>query len=170
MSYKTALLSAAAIAVAAPAFAQISETEENRLGPVVVEGSRLDQTATEVGSSVSIISEEDLEQLNLDFALDAVATAPGVTINQNGAFGGSASVRIRGASSGQTLVLIDGVPVGDPSTTDGSFNFAYLDTANIERIEIEPSRRRDINAYLVEKEEKELSKKRKAKKIGVLRG
>ena len=39
MSYKTALLSAAAIAVAAPAFAQISETEENRLGPVVVEGS-----------------------------------------------------------------------------------------------------------------------------------
>ncbi|MAN74706.1 MAG: TonB-dependent receptor [Henriciella sp.] len=136
MSYKTALLSAAAIAVAAPAFAQISETEENRLGPVVVEGSRLDQTATEVGSSVSIISEEDLEQLNLDFALDAVATAPGVTINQNGAFGGSASVRIRGASSGQTLVLIDGVPVGDPSTTDGSFNFAYLDTANIERIEI----------------------------------
>ncbi|MBK75610.1 MAG: TonB-dependent receptor [Henriciella sp.] len=136
MSYKTALLSAAAIAVAAPAFAQISDTEENRLGPVVVEGSRLDQTATEVGSSVSIISEEDLEQLNLDFALDAVATAPGVTINQNGAFGGSASVRIRGASSGQTLVLIDGVPVGDPSTTDGSFNFAYLDTANIERIEI----------------------------------
>ena len=85
---------------------------------------------------MSIISEEDLEQLNLDFALDAVATAPGVTINQNGAFGGSASVRIRGASSGQTLVLIDGVPVGDPSTTDGSFNFAYLDTANIERIEI----------------------------------
>lgn len=136
MSYKTALLSAAAIAVTAPAFAQISDTEENRLGPVVVEGSRLDQTATEVGSSVSIISEEDLEQLNLDFALNAVATAPGVTINQNGAFGGSASVRIRGASSGQTLVLIDGVPVGDPSTTDGSFNFAYLDTANIERIEI----------------------------------
>lgn len=136
MSYKTALLSAAAIAVTAPAFAQISDTEENRLGPVVVEGSRLDQTATEVGSSVSIISEEDLEQLNLDFALDAVATAPGVTINQNGTFGGSASVRIRGASSGQTLVLIDGVPVGDPSTTDGSFNFAYLDTANIERIEI----------------------------------
>ncbi|MBY9068186.1 TonB-dependent receptor [Hyphomonas sp. WL0036] len=136
MSYKTALLSAATIAVAVPAFAQISEAEESRLGPVIVEGSRLGQTATEVGSSVSIISAQDLEKLDFDFALDAVATAPGVTINQNGAFGGSASVRIRGASSGQTLVLIDGVPVGDPSTTDGSFNFAYLDTANIERIEV----------------------------------
>ncbi|ABI76714.1 TonB-dependent receptor [Hyphomonas neptunium ATCC 15444] len=136
MSYKTALISVAVMAASASAFAQISETEENRLRSVVVEGSRLDQTATEVGSSVSIIGKEDLEKLDLDFALDAVATAPGVTINQNGAFGGSASVRIRGASSGQTLVLIDGVPVGDPSTTDGSFNFAYLDTANVERIEV----------------------------------
>ncbi|WP_084421772.1 TonB-dependent receptor plug domain-containing protein [Henriciella litoralis] len=134
--YKTALLSAAAIGIAMPGFAQQSDTEENKLAPIIVEGSRLDQTATEVGSSVSIISAEDLEKLDLDFALDAVATAPGVTINQNGTFGGSASVRIRGASSGQTLVLIDGVPVGDPSTTDGSFNFAYLDTANIDRIEV----------------------------------
>lgn len=136
MSYKTALLGAAAISIAMPAFTQTEQTEESRLGPVIVEGSRLDQTETEVGSSVSIISEEDLEKLDLDFAIDAVATAPGVTINQNGSFGGSASVRIRGASSGQTLVLIDGVPVGDPSATDGSFNFAYLDTSSIERIEV----------------------------------
>jgi len=136
MSYKTALLGAAAISIAMPAFAQPEQTEESRLGPVIVEGSRLDQTATEIGSNVSIISEEDLEKLDLDFAIDAVATAPGVTINQNGSFGGSASVRIRGASSGQTLVLIDGVPVGDPSATDGSFNFAFLDTASIERIEV----------------------------------
>ena len=136
MSYKTALLSAAALGISVPVFAQVSDMEENRLGSVIVEGSRLDQTATEVGSSVSIISEEDLKKLDFDFALDAVATAPGVTINQNGVFGGSASVRIRGASSGQTLVLVDGVPVGDPSTTDGSFNFAFLDTASVERIEV----------------------------------
>lgn len=136
MSYRTALLSAAALGIVLPGLAQTAQTEENRLDTLIVEGSRLNQTATEVGSSVSIISAEDLETLDFDFALDAVATAPGVTINQNGAFGGSASVRIRGASSGQTLVLIDGVPVGDPSTTDGSFNFAFLDTANIERIEV----------------------------------
>ena len=57
-------------------------------------------------------------------------------VNQTGSYGGAASVRIRGASTGQTLVLIDGVPVGDPSLTDGSFNFAYLDTSDIERIEV----------------------------------
>ena len=134
--YKSVLISAALITVAVPSYAQESEAEDIRLGTITVEGSRLDQTETEIGSSVSVITGEEIEKLGFDFALDAVASAPGVTINQNGNYGGSASVRIRGASSGQTLVLIDGIPVGDPSTTDGSFNFAYLDTENIERIEV----------------------------------
>ena len=74
---------------------------------LIVYGVRLVQPVTEVGSSISIITADDIEALNLSFALDAIATAPGVTINQNGAFGGQASVRIRGASSEQTLVIID---------------------------------------------------------------
>ena len=45
-------------------------------------------------------------------------------------------MRIRGASSDQTLVLIDGVSVNDASAAGGGFNFARLDTGNIERIEI----------------------------------
>ena len=136
MSYKTTLLGAVTLCFAMPGIAQNSNIEESRLEAITVEGSRLDQTQTEIGSSVSIITAEDLKKLDFDFALDAVASAPGVTINQNGSYGGAASVRIRGASSGQTLVLIDGVPVGDPSTTVGSFNFAYLDTSDIERIEV----------------------------------
>ena len=136
MSYKTALLGAAAVCLALPGAAQDSDSGENRLEAITVEGSRLNQTEAEIGSSVSIITAEDLEKLDFDFVLDAVASAPGVTINQNGSYGGAASVRIRGASTGQTLVLIDGVPVGDPSLTDGSFNFAFLDTSDIERIEV----------------------------------
>ncbi len=119
-----------------PAFADGIATPDTRLDTVLVNGSRLGQTQAEIGTSVSIIDADDLKALDFDFALDAIASAPGVTINQNGAFGGAASVRIRGASTGQTLTLIDGVPVGDPSVTDGSFNYAYLDTSDIERIEV----------------------------------
>ncbi|MEH6695275.1 MAG: TonB-dependent receptor [Hyphomonas sp.] len=136
MSFKTALLGMTILAMAAPAMAQINVIEETTLSTIIVSGSRLDQTATEIGSSVSIISAETIEKLGFDFAIDAVAAAPGVTINQNGAFGGTASVRIRGASSDQTLVLMDGVPINDPSGTGGGYNFAYLDTENIERIEV----------------------------------
>lgn len=131
---RTALSCALFLNFAAPALAQ--ESEDTRLDTVTVEGSRLDQAATEIGSSVTIITAEEIDELGFDFALDAVAAAPGVTINSNGALGGVASVRIRGASSEQTLVLIDGVAVNDPSSPGGGYDFARLDTENIERIEV----------------------------------
>ena len=65
------------------------------------------------------LTAEDIERRAYAFALDAVTSAPGVTTNQNGAFGGLASVRIRGNTSGQTLVILDGVPFGDPTGVDG---------------------------------------------------
>ena len=125
-----------ACALTAPSLALAQSQTQSEIDQIVVEGTRLDQTATEIGSSVSVITAEDIEVQGVNFVLDAIATAPGVTINQNGTFGGSASVRIRGASSEQTLVLIDGVVVNDPTSPGGGYNFAQLDTESIERIEI----------------------------------
>lgn len=136
MIYKTALCGAVLLSLPVAASSQETESNTTTLDTVIVEGSRLNQTKTEIGSSVSIISAEDIDALGFDFALDAVAAAPGVTVNSNGAFGGSASVRIRGAASEQTLILVDGIPVNDPSSPGGGYNFAYLDTENIERIEV----------------------------------
>ena len=130
------LCGVAALALGQVANAAPADLSETRLDTVNVEGSRLNQTETEIGSSVSIITADDLELLGFDFAIDALALAPGVTVNQNGSMGGTASVRIRGNASGQTLVLIDGVPVNDPSQASGGYEFAYLDPENIERIEV----------------------------------
>ncbi|MEC7289804.1 MAG: TonB-dependent receptor, partial [Pseudomonadota bacterium] len=136
MPIKTALLAAVSLSLTLPVVAQSDSDADTTLETIIVEGSRLNQAATEVGSSVTIITADDIDQLGFDFVLDAVASAPGVTINQNGPFGGSATVRIRGAQTGQTLVLVDGVPVNDPSTTSGIADFARLDTENIARIEV----------------------------------
>ena len=136
MSYKAALLSAVSLSLSLPGLAQVETDEVATQDTIIVEGSRLNQNVTEIGSSVTIITAEDIEKLGFSFALDAVATAPGVTINSNGAFGGNASVRIRGASSEQTLVIVDGVPVNDASSPGGGFNFARFDTENIEQIEV----------------------------------
>ncbi len=112
------------------------DEDRARIDTIVVTGTRIEQTTAETGSTVRIIDADEIAALGFSHALDAVATAPGVTVNQNGTFGGSATVRIRGASSDQTLVLIDGVSVNDASSPGGGFNFARLDTGNIERIEI----------------------------------
>ena len=115
MFKKSLLLCLAGVAGSTIVFADEADTVDEQ---IIVYGVRLDQAATEVGSSVSILTAEDIETLGTDYVLDAVATLPGVTINQNGAFGGAATVRIRGASSEQTLVIIDGVD--DPVPIDPS--------------------------------------------------
>ena len=135
MPIKTALLCAVSTLIAFPVIAQ-DNALENSQDELIVQGSRLDQTQSEIGSSVSIITADEIETFGFDFAADAIAQAPGVTVNANGPFGGTASVRIRGASSEQTLVLIDGVAVNDTTSPGGGFDFARLDTENIERIEI----------------------------------
>ena len=112
------------------------EEDEKTIDTIVVTGTRIEQTAAETGSTIRVIESAEIEAKGFGYALDAIAGAPGVTVNQNGAFGGSATVRIRGASSDQTLVLVDGVSVNDASSPGGGFNFARLDTENIERIEI----------------------------------
>lgn len=136
MVCKSTLLGAAVLSLALPASALNVPVSADQGEIIVVEGSRLNQTATEMGSSVSVITADELEELGVELALDALATVPGVSVNSNGAFGGVASVRIRGAASAQTLVLIDGVAVNDPTSPAGGFDFARLDTENIARIEV----------------------------------
>ena len=60
-------------------------------------------------------------------------------LSVNGALndaGTNQSIYLRGASSGRTLILIDGIPVYDPSISDNSFDINLIPVDNIERIEI----------------------------------
>lgn len=136
MSKRIILLSAVALNCLLPVSAQAADETVSKLDTIVIVGSRLEQTATEIGTSVSVITAEEIDSLGYDFAVDAVASAPGVTINQNGSYGGTATVRIRGAASEQTLVLIDGIVVNDTTSPGGGFDFARLDTSNIAQIEV----------------------------------
>jgi vitamin B12 transporter len=102
---------------------------------IVVYGNRV-QDADRVGSAVTLISAEDIELAQDAFVADALRRAPGIALARNGAYGGVASARIRGGSSGQTLVVIDGAVVNDAAAPQGGFNFGNLDVADVERIEI----------------------------------
>ncbi len=135
MAIKLSVLSVlfAAAAAQVPAHADDPGTEQDE---IVVSATRTANRFEEVGSAVSLISAEDIELRQYPFAADALRDAPGVSIARNGAFGGVASARIRGASSGQSLIVIDGIVVNDSSAPQGGFNFANLDVADIERIEV----------------------------------
>jgi vitamin B12 transporter len=102
---------------------------------VVVTATRLPAFVEET-PSVHVIGRQEIEDRQAVFAPDILDTVPGLSVFRNGAFGGPAGVRIRGASADKTLVLIDGVPVNDPSTPAGTYDFSGLDLSDVDRIEI----------------------------------
>lgn len=74
---------------------------------------RAPRPADETGSSVSVIDRADIEAGQYAFAADALRDAVGASLARNGGAGGFAGVRLRGAASGQSLVVIDGIVVND---------------------------------------------------------
>lgn len=106
------------------------------LGEIIVTATKTEQYQADVGSSSTVLTSEAIEKSGKTNVLDILRGVAGVSIIQSGGYGGTTEVFLRGAKSGHTLVLIDGVEVNDPMKSDRSFDFAYLTTDNIARIEI----------------------------------
>lgn len=121
------LSKATAEEVEAPAF---------ELEKIVVTATRTAEPIEQIGSSVSVIKEEDIKERGKKTVLEVLRDVPGLDVVQTGKFGGETSVFLRGAKSGHTLLMIDGIEMNDPISPGRSFDFAHLTIDNIERIEI----------------------------------
>ena len=109
---------------------------ENYNVRVVVTATRGEIPAREVAGSIDVITAQQIEQRQQTTVLDLLRTIPSLDIVQSGGPGHQTSVFMRGAKPEHTLVMIDGVSMGDPMSTAGAYDFGYLTTDNIERIEI----------------------------------
>ena len=101
---------------------------------VVISATKTPLPIAQVTSAVEVIRGEELEQKKIKTVVDALRLAQGLAVFSNGGPGTNATVRIRGASSAHTLVMVDGAVMNSP--TSGDFNFANLTAENIDRIEI----------------------------------
>ena len=88
-----------------------------------------------VGSSVSVVTGTDLKAQQISNPADALRSLPGVSVNQQGTPAGITVVRIRGAESNHTLVVIDGVEVNS-NDTNGFFDFSNLTSEEISSVEV----------------------------------
>ena len=114
--------------VAAPSHAQ------TQLTPIVVTGSREPRPLDRVTADVVVIDAERIRASSADSVEDLLRREAGLQVSRNGGPGHAASVFIRGASSGNTVVLIDGVRVG--SATLGQVEFESIGLSQIDRIEV----------------------------------
>lgn len=129
---------ALAIALASPAAFAANETprfdEQLKLPEVVVTASRTAEVGNEATTSVSVFTRADIERLRPSSVQELLTHAPGVQVANYGGRGASYGLYIRGTSTAQSLILIDGVRVG--SATMGGASLQYLNVDQIERIEV----------------------------------
>lgn len=121
-----------AVCAALPVLAQ--GTPVANLGEVVVTATRVPVPVIDVISDVSIIDRTTLDQAGQSSLRDLLAQQPGVQFTSNGGYRSTTGIFLRGASTSQTIVLIDGVRVG--SATSGGAAFENMPLDRIERIEI----------------------------------
>lgn len=103
---------------------------------LVITPDRTPEPLSRTGSDISVVNKETLAITNPGSLVDALRTVPGLDITESGGPGATTSIRLRGANTGQTLVMIDGIRVNDPTAASGDFDFAMLLPSAIERIEV----------------------------------
>ena len=111
-------------------------TEPAQVAPVVVTANRFATPASEVGSSVSVISGQQLENEQVPLVSDALRYLPSMAVTRSGPPGQITSVFTRGADSDHTLVLIDGIEANDPTSPERAFDFSTLTVDDIDHIEV----------------------------------
>ncbi len=101
---------------------------------VTITATRGHNLITEVPSSVDVIKMEDLEVRNPQNLAEALQNLQGVYIKDYGGLGNTKTISLRGSSSEQVLVMLDGQRLNNPQT--GQVDLALIETEGIERIEV----------------------------------
>jgi len=121
-------------ASAAPNESDPSGDELYTTPEIVVTASRIAWPVEKTASFVTVISRGEIERRHAETVGELLRSVVGMNVTQSGSAGTASSLFIRGSASNHCLVMVDGVPVNDPTT--GAFNFSELPAAGIERIEI----------------------------------
>ncbi|MCC4257910.1 MULTISPECIES: TonB-dependent receptor plug domain-containing protein [Sphingobium] len=124
-----------ALSIAFPALAQAPEEMFDDSG-IVVTATRTPTPLDQVPASITVLDKAAIDRAQDIGATELLLRTPGISMSRNGGYGTATSLRIRGAESEQTVVVIDGVKLNDPSSTGGGYNFANLLIGDAQRIEV----------------------------------
>ena len=104
--------------------------------PVVVTGSRIAQPLAEVLPAVSVITKQDIEKVNANDMAELLQGQVGLELTRSGGIGSPTSIYLRGGTSSQTLVLVDGIPFNSEAAIGGSSPIEIIPIQQVEKIEI----------------------------------
>ena len=132
---KKKIFIAAAVLISSQLYAQKDSTKN--LDEVVITATKSPVKQSQTGKVVTVIGKEEISKSAGKTVAQVLNEQAGITVN--GAYNNLGSVQtvfMRGASSGRTLILVDGIPVSDPSMINGEFDLNLFSINDVERIEI----------------------------------
>jgi vitamin B12 transporter len=113
-----------------------SSSEESAGDSVVISATRVPTPESEVASSLTVITAGEIAARQSQNLPDILKDVPGLNIVQTGGPGGQTAIFMRGTNGNHTKVIVDGIDVGDPTNTDGSFDISRFLAQDIQTIEV----------------------------------
>lgn len=132
----TAVLTALSLFATAQTQAQdTADVGEDALQEIIVSAGRAPQEWRQASSSVSVISMEDVETMQIPDLKSTLSQESGVSVVTTGAMGGGTAIYIRGAYPHHTLLVVDGVRMNDRAASYNAFMGGSA-LEGIDRIEV----------------------------------
>ena len=125
-------LAALATGLAAPATAQ----DAFAIDEIVVSANLGQTEASRTGTSVTVLTAEEIEKTGETRLTDILARLPGVGVLARGPLGTQTGLTIRGVSQNYIKVLVDGIDVADPSGPQVAYDFGRLTSFGLDRVEV----------------------------------
>ena len=100
---------------------------------VVVSASLGGSLAPQLGSSVSTVSDQEIDDRGAQNVTDVLRGIPGVALDDTGRRGGVTGAFIRGGDSNYNLVMVDGIQLNE---FGGDFDFAPLPADGVDHVEV----------------------------------
>ena len=109
--------------------------KEATLDDVEVTGSRAPLALGQAARMVTVLSREEIQAAPVQSINDLLKYTVGVDVRQRGPIGAQTDVGIRGGTSEQITILLNGINICDPQTGHNAFDLP-CDLSDIERIEV----------------------------------
>lgn len=127
-------LAMARAALGDPSPAPTPTATPRALGPVIVTAQRYPTSLYGTPREAYVITAAEMIRLGAQTVADALRLLPGVSVTDYGTTGHLQTALLRGATSTETLVLINGRPVNESGV--GLFDFSSLPASAVDRVEV----------------------------------
>ena len=131
---RNALLTTAVLsAFTLPVYAADADADplQVKTDAIVVTASRTEQMLRESPASAEVITRKDIDRMGAENLVQALRLAAGIDVRENGMVGNQSA--IRGLSTNQTLILIDGRRIRTEDTSQTA-NYYELQRINMDDV------------------------------------